>query len=99
MLLTGPLRVDISFRMPRPKAHWRTGRNSGRLKDSAPDFHTTKPDKDNLEKALVDALGAFDSCPSLLWVDDAQIADGRISKRYVRAGEEPGATVAIWELA
>jgi Holliday junction resolvase RusA-like endonuclease len=94
----GALRVDVLFRMPRPKAHWRTGQHVGMLKTSAPVFHTSKPDKDNLEKAVLDALGEFDGDPPLVWVDDAQVVDGRTTKRYTRMGEDPGATVAIYEL-
>jgi Holliday junction resolvase RusA-like endonuclease len=84
--------------MLRPKAHWRTGQHAGMLKVSAPVHHTSKPDMDNLYKAVLDALGEFDGDPALVWADDAQVAQGQISKRYTRMGEDPGVTVAIYEL-
>jgi len=39
--------------------------------------HQVKPDKDNLEKALLDAL----------YKDDSHIWDGRVTKRWGRAGK------------
>ena len=41
-------------------------------------YHTAKPDKDNLEKLICDALNG------LAWVDDAQLQGGGV-KRYGRA--------------
>lgn len=38
-------------------------------------YHTSKPDKDNIEKLIVDALN------TLAWVDDAQVQGGGV-KRY-----------------
>ena len=51
-MTTGPVSMIIHFRMPRPKAHY--GKKG--LKDSAPLWCTTKPDLDNLVKAVKDAL-------------------------------------------
>ena len=90
--------VFIAFRFQRPKSHLRTGRHSGKLRSSAPRFHTQTPDKDNLEKAVLDALGTFDKLPRLVWCDDCQVVDGRVTKRWARPGEEPGAVVALWEI-
>lgn len=90
--------VFLAFRIGRPKSHFRTGRNAGILRDRAPRFHTGRPDKDNLEKAVLDALGEFDGERRLFWSDDSQAVDGRTSKRWTRPGEEPGVAVAIIEL-
>src|ERR1017187_2050534 len=49
----GPLRVDLTFYFPRPKAHFRS---NGELKPNAPRWHTGKPDRDNSDKAVLDAL-------------------------------------------
>lgn len=87
-----------AFRLPRPKGHLGTGRNTGKLRPSAPRHHTQVPDKDNLEKSTQDALGKFDGMPPLVWCDDAQVIDGRTSKRWTEPGEEPGASIAIMEL-
>ena len=75
--LGGALRVDFIFYFPRPMNHFGTGRNLGLLKDSAPVFSTTKPDRDNCDKAVLDVLTEMD-----FWHDDAQAADGRIQKKY-----------------
>ena len=93
------LGVDLTFRFQRPKSHWRTGRHSGKLKPSAPFFHTTKPDKDNLEKAFLDAVTKFGGLPPLIWPDDSQVCDGRTQKRYCEPGEDPGVEVAIYSLS
>ena len=75
-LLEGPLRVDINWFFQRPKSHFGTGKNAGILKMSAPVHYTSKPDRDNLDKRVLDALtGVF-------WQDDAQICQGWIQKRY-----------------
>ena len=76
--IVGPVRVDLCFYFARPKSHFRTGKLSGVLRDDAPKFHTQKPDRDNLEKAVLDALtqvGGF-------WKDDSQVCAGSVSKRY-----------------
>lgn len=51
-----------------------------------------KPDKDNLEKAVLDAL------TGLAWVDDAQISDGRIRKFTASGNERPHAVITLTEL-
>lgn len=92
--------VAVVFRFRRPKAHLRTGRHAGKLKDWAPHWHTAKPDIDNLLKSTLDALGSYPKgVPPLIWCDDAQVV-GLLqpAKRYVREGEEPGAMVGIFQL-
>jgi len=75
-LLTGPLCVDVIFYFPRPQSHYRTGKLVGELKDNAPLHHTKRPDRDNLDKLVLDALtGVF-------WKDDSQICEGEILKHY-----------------
>ena len=68
------------------------------LKQSAPSHHTQVPDKDNLEKAVLDALGNFDGMPPLVWCDDSQVYKGRTSKRWTEPGELPGVFIAIREV-
>ncbi len=50
---------------------------------------TGKPDADNTQKLLFDALNG------IIWKDDAQIVDIRFSKRY---GERPRTELTIWEV-
>lgn len=74
--LTGPIVLNLTFIMQRPKSHFGTGRNAKNLKASAPKCHTVKPDKDNLEKFVMDSLNGY------MWVDDCQVVDGRARKIY-----------------
>ena len=83
---SGPLRVDLTFYFPRPKAHLRS---NGELKPSAPIWHVAKPDRDNLDKGVLDALTNLG-----LWPDDKQVCDGRIRKLY---GAQPGCEITIAE--
>lgn len=90
-LLTGPLRVEFAFRMPRPKGHFGTGRNAGAIKATAPTYHTGKPDVLKLSRSTEDAL------TGIVWADDALIADERIVKVYAtdETGGRPGAWVRV----
>lgn len=94
--LSGPISMSIDFYFPRPKDHYRS---NGEVKAKAPLWHTKKPDRDNSEKGVSDALkvlGVFD--------DDCQICAGEVTKRYARDtaswayGQGPGAQVTIREL-
>jgi Holliday junction resolvase RusA-like endonuclease len=85
----GPLRVDLTFVFPRPKAHFRS---NGELKPFAPYWHTGKPDRDNSDKAVLDALTDLG-----LWGDDQQVCDGRIKKVYASASVQPGCLIRISE--
>jgi len=77
-LIDQAIRVDTTFYMPRPKSHYGTGRNSDKLKGSAPTFHIKKPDRDNLDKLVLDAL------TGVVWTDDSIICKGLIEKVYAR---------------
>lgn len=74
--LKGPVEVEMTFYRRRPKGHYGTGRNEGRIKDSAPEFPTTKPD------ALKLARGVEDALTGIIWADDSQIVSERLLKRY-----------------
>jgi len=71
-----PLRVDITFYFARPKNHYRAGRYAGELKSDAPIWHTSRPDRDNLDKFILDAMNG------VFWQDDSIISDGRLRKFY-----------------
>lgn len=72
--LAGPLRVDVTFIFPRPKSHFRS---TGELKQTAPDWHTSRGDRDNLDKAVLDCLTQLG-----MWKDDGQVCSGTIRKHY-----------------
>ena len=86
-----PIYVGLVFYMPRPKSHYRTGKFSHILKESAPKFHTKKPDVDNLSKAVLDAM-----TDSGLLSDDSIIVRHEIYKKY--ANGKNGVKIEIQEL-
>lgn len=85
--LVGPLRVDLVFVFPRPRAKiWKT-------KPMPRENHTAKPDLDNLAKATLDALNA------LAFIDDSQVAELTI-KKWIASGDETAhVEIKITELA
>jgi Holliday junction resolvase RusA-like endonuclease len=89
--IPGPVMVTITFRMIRPKSHYRTGRNAHLVKDGAPRYPDGRPDVDKLARAILDGLtagGAF--------CDDGQVVDLIASKRYA---ETAGADILVTEMA
>ena len=64
----GDITLHLTFYMPRPKSHYRTGRRSHVRKAKAPVFHSVKPDLDNLVKLISDCIGN-----RTFIVDDSQI--------------------------
>ena len=70
----GAVAVELHFNFKRPKSHFRS---NGLLKESAPRWHTQRPDYDNLEKGLIDALTKLGA-----WDDDAQIANVHTTKDW-----------------
>jgi Holliday junction resolvase RusA-like endonuclease len=83
----GAVHVELAFYMPRPKAHF--GKNG--LKSTAPTAHTGKPDLDNLEKAVLDALTQLG-----IWDDDSQVAVVTKCKCY---SPHPGALIVVKDRA
>jgi len=81
--LEGALSVSLRFRLPIPKSETKRRREAMAAGEIA---HTTKPDKDNLTKAVYDALNA------IVWIDDAQIARGFQTKVYA---EKPGIDIRV----
>jgi len=57
---TGPVRVRVRFRIARPAAHYRTGRNAHLLRAGAPAFPVQHQhgDVDKLQRSTFDALTA-----------------------------------------
>ena len=84
----GAVSIELTFQMPRPKNHFGTGKNTGELKDSSPFKHLSKPDIDNLEKAVLDELTMLG-----FWRDDSQITDLGSRKRYTKG--KPGVVIQI----
>lgn len=79
-----PASVRMSFVVPRPKAHYGTGRNAGIVKERSRELHPVTRgagDIDNICKATLDAAAP------LTMHDDSQVIDLCAGKRYVTEGE------------
>ncbi len=92
--MTGPVDVSLIFRFPRPKGHYGTGRNAGKLKPSAPQFPATRRrgDIDKLVRAVLDGItqgGAI--------ADDGLVVMLDAVKLYPVDGQAPGADIWIRE--
>lgn len=86
---TGPVSLAVTFRVARPKGHYRTGRHAALLRDSAPVWPWTKPDVSKLVRATEDAL-----TEAGVWRDDAQVVELCAWKEY--ANEFPvGASITV----
>jgi Holliday junction resolvase RusA-like endonuclease len=86
--ILGPVRVTTRLLFPRPKNHFG---KKGNLKDNAPHHHISKPDCENVLKAILDALTQLG-----FWHDDSQVCDEHTTKEY---SDTPGAVIAIESLA
>lgn len=91
-LLDGPLDVQLQFCFPRPKKHYRTGKSAHLLRPDAPRWHTSKPDADKLERAVLDSLTA------VIYRDDAQVALLHAAKVWCTGDEMPGVVVTVREI-
>ena len=87
-MLKGAIMLSITFYMPRPKNHYRTGKFSHLLKNNAPISHIVKPDIDNLSKFVMDAL------QGILWDDDCYINALEARKAY---SEKPRTEIEYWQ--
>ncbi|MFW6106538.1 MAG: RusA family crossover junction endodeoxyribonuclease [bacterium] len=90
-LLDGPLRLVIRFIFLRPKSHYGTGRNSGKLKAqyAACPYRDRMPDLTKLTRSTEDALS------KVVWTDDSRVVAQETSKGY---GDSPGAVVTVQSL-
>jgi Holliday junction resolvase RusA-like endonuclease len=80
VVIDEPVAVELIFYLPRPKSHFK---KSGELNKPADSWVTKKPDLDNLEKAVLDALTDIG-----LWRDDSLVV--KVSKEKVYAHCESG---------
>lgn len=84
--LTGPLYVHLEFFFARPKSHFLREQ----IRQTAPGYHTSKPDSDNCAKAVLDALTTL-----RMWTDDALVADLRVRKLYPNIDGHTGCLITI----
>jgi Holliday junction resolvase RusA-like endonuclease len=79
--MTKPIKCVLNFYCKRPKTHYKSGKNSHILKDTAPKYNTNNKDLDNMVKFVLDALN------DKLYTDDSLIFEITCSKLY---SEEDG---------
>ena len=79
----GPVRLDALLILPRPKYLDAKRYPNGQL------LHYRKPDRDNCEKAILDAL------KGIAFMDDAQVCCGEVRKVYAAKGAEPEVRIRI----
>ena len=91
--LAGDISIEFRFIMPRPKSHYRTGKNKHILKDKYKDVvnHSFTPDLDNLIKLICDVIQG----KNRMICDDSQICLIQAGKVY---GKEPRTEVTIEEI-
>lgn len=85
----GPCVIVANIYLPRPKSHHGTGRNTDRLKPSAPPKPHKGLDVDKLLRAINDAL-----TQAGIWTDDSRVIRAVISKHYADL-RKPGAYIQI----
>lgn len=86
----GPLAVDMTFYLARPKGHYGTGRNAGTLRASAPARPHGKPDLSKLLRSTEDAL-----TDAGLWADDCQVVEYTALAKCWADDRPPGALVVV----
>ena len=91
---SGNVLLNIAFYMQRPKSHYRTGKYKHLLKDKYKDveYHSFKPDLDNLVKMVADVVQGKDR----MIIDDSQICILLAEKKY---GEPARTEVVIQEVS
>lgn len=87
----GPVNLNLTFTLKRPRAHYRTGKHHAELRSDAPVFHPKKPDLDKLARAIMDALTT-----ASVWKDDSQVATLHARKTY---GDEERVDIIVEPLA
>ena len=86
-LISCPVFIDIVFYFQRPKSHYGTGKNSKKVKESAPAHHTKKPDLDNLIKFYLDCMN------NVMLSDDSTVVSIYAQKFYTEG--EPRTMITI----
>lgn len=85
--LDGPVGLEITFYLPRPKGHFTP---KGALRPTAPAVPTTRPDADKVLRAVQDAL------KGVAYRDDSQVTDPAPHKRYCAPDQPPSTLITIY---
>jgi crossover junction endodeoxyribonuclease RusA len=90
--IEGPIQVSIVFELPRPRGHFGSGRNAGRLRPGAPAYPAVGGnDLDKLVRGVLDAV----TDAGTVWADDAQVIRLCASKLYCAGESVPGCTITM----
>lgn len=83
LLISSPTELVILAVLPRPESLNKVSKRTGQpLSDPARQFHTKKPDIDNIQKAVLDAMKDW-------WTDDAVVSKVLAQKVTAAFGEAP----------
>lgn len=83
--LEGPLAVHMHVTVPIPVSWPKKKQEAARSGHLLP---TSKPDWDNFGKCV-------DAANLVVWIDDSQIVDGRVTKAY---GDKPGMRIQVLQI-
>lgn len=91
--------VDITFTLPRPRHHYRTGSHAHELRPDAPVLVGVRPDLDKLVRSTLDALTSAG-----VYADDARVAVSSARKLYPQVNsstalDRPGARITLADLS
>jgi Holliday junction resolvase RusA-like endonuclease len=81
--------MTIDFYFPRPKCHFGSGKNAARIKETAPKYHTQKPDLTKLIRCTEDAL------TGIVYKDDCQVTERFCQKHWCNVNEAPGVEITL----
>lgn len=84
--IEGPVSLAMTAIFPRPK------RLMWKSRTMLCEWHTTKPDADNVVKAVKDALSG------LLWRDDCQVCQLIVDKWIAGGDDQPGVVIQVEKL-
>lgn len=93
--IVDPVSIEITFYLPRPQAHYRTGKFAGQLKPTAPTHSTScaQGDIDKLVRSTLDGLSA--KAGGCVIADDSLVVALTCEKRYVTDAEGCGAVIRV----
>ncbi len=81
--------LNVVFYFERPKSHWSRGEEKYILPSAPHYYHTQRPDRDKLLRAIQDGL------QGVAYADDSQVCDGNVEKVWCTAGQTPGVYIEV----
>jgi Holliday junction resolvase RusA-like endonuclease len=84
----GAFEVKLAFFFRRPKSHYG---KAGHVKASAPVYHVSKPDSDNLAKLVLDRITRGER----IWRDDSQVAKLNVHKFWAITDARIGVYLSV----